>query len=114
MIYSFSQISQYLPCRRRYRHRYLDGWQEKDVRAGMPFGRALEQALAALFRHEDPIAVLFEQWTNCKNHPLVYPEMTRGIVCSSKLSNYWSALSRMGVFGSASRELNNESSSRGT
>jgi PD-(D/E)XK nuclease superfamily len=53
MIYSYSQISQYLACPRRYRHRYLDGWQEKDTRAAMLFGRAFEQALAAYFRRED-------------------------------------------------------------
>ena len=28
MVYSYTQISQYLTCPRRYRHRYLDGWQE--------------------------------------------------------------------------------------
>jgi hypothetical protein len=31
MNYSYTQISQYLTCPRRYRHRYLDGWQEKDT-----------------------------------------------------------------------------------
>jgi len=51
MNYSYTQISQYLTCPRRYRHRYLDGWQEKDVRAAMLFGRCFEQAVAALFRH---------------------------------------------------------------
>ena len=30
MTYSYTQISQYLTCPRRYRHRYLDGWKEKD------------------------------------------------------------------------------------
>ena len=40
MTYSYTQISQYLACPRRYRHRYLDGWQEKDTRAAMLFGRA--------------------------------------------------------------------------
>jgi hypothetical protein len=54
MTYSYTQISQYLSCPRRYRHRYLDGWQEKDTRAAMLFGRAFEQAVAALFRREDP------------------------------------------------------------
>ena len=49
MTYSYTQISQYLSCPRRYRHRYLDGWQEKDTRAAMLFGRAFEQAVAALF-----------------------------------------------------------------
>ncbi len=72
MIYSYTQISQYLTCPRRYRHRYLDGWQEKDRRAAMLFGRAFEQALAALFRHQDPAAVLFEQWSCSKDLGLVY------------------------------------------
>jgi hypothetical protein len=72
MNYSYTQISQYLTCPRRYRHRYLDGWQEKDVRAAMLFGRAFEQAVAGLFRREDPAAVLFEQWVAYKNLRLVY------------------------------------------
>src|ERR1035437_9352149 len=72
MTYSYTQISQYLSCPRRYRHRYLDGWQEKDTRAAMLFGRAFEQAVAALFRREDPAAVLFEQWGLCKDTGLTY------------------------------------------
>ena len=72
MTYSYTQISHYLTCPRRYRHRYLDGWQEKDTRAAMLFGRAFEQAVAALFRREDPAAVLFEQWGLCKDMGLTY------------------------------------------
>ena len=72
MHYSYSQISQYLTCPRRYRHRYLDGWQEKEQRASMLFGRAFEQAVAALFRHEDPAAVLFEQWSAYRQLDVVY------------------------------------------
>ena len=72
MNYSYTQISQYLGCPRRYRHRYLDGWQERDTRAAMLFGRVFEQALAALFRREDPAAVLFERWTPCKEMGLSY------------------------------------------
>jgi len=72
MTYSYTQISQYLSCPRRYRHRYLDGWQEKDTRAPMLFGRAFEQAIAALFRGEDAAAVLFEQWSLCKDMNLTY------------------------------------------
>jgi len=72
MTYSYTQISQYLACPRRYRHRYLDGWQEKDARASMLFGRAFEQAVAALFRREDPAAVLFEQWGLYKDMGLTY------------------------------------------
>ena len=72
MTYSYTQISQYLGCPRRYRHRYLDGWQQKDTRAAMLFGRAFEQAVAALFRREDPAAALFEQWGAYKNTGLTY------------------------------------------
>jgi hypothetical protein len=72
MTYSYTQISQYLACPRRYRHRYLDGWKEKDTRAAMLFGRAFEQALGALFRREDPGAVLFTEWSACQNQDLNY------------------------------------------
>jgi hypothetical protein len=67
MTYSYTQISHYLTCPRRYRHRYLDGWQEKDTRAAMLFGRAFEQALAAYFLREDPAAALFREWSACQN-----------------------------------------------
>ena len=72
MTYSYTQISQYLTCPRRYRHRYLDGWKEKDTRAVMLFGRAFEQALGAYFRREDPGAVLFAEWSACKSQGLHY------------------------------------------
>ena len=72
MTYSYTQISQYLACPRRYRHRYLDGWREKDTRAAMLFGRAFEQALGACFRHEDPGAVWFREWSACKNQQLLF------------------------------------------
>jgi hypothetical protein len=72
MTYSYTQISQYLTCPRRYRHRYLDGWKEKDARAAMLFGRAFEQALGAYFRREDPGAVLFSEWSACQNQGLHY------------------------------------------
>ena len=74
MTYSYTQISQYLTCPRRYRHRYLDGWQEKDTRAAMLFGRAFEQALAAYFRREDAPATLYREWAVYKNQPLHYSE----------------------------------------
>ena len=70
MTYSYTQISQYLTCPRRYRHRYLDGWKEMDTRAAMLFGRAFEQALGAYFRREDPGDVLFREWSSCKGPEL--------------------------------------------
>src|SRR3989475_4347723 len=72
MTYSYNQISHYLTCPRRYRHRYLDGWQEKDTRAAMLFGRAFERALTAYFLHEDAAAVLFREWAACQNQGLQY------------------------------------------
>jgi CRISPR/Cas system-associated exonuclease Cas4 (RecB family) len=72
MPYSYTQISQYLTCPRRYRHHYLDGWREKDTRANMIFGRVFEQALAALFLREDPGAVLFQQWSTHQESPIEY------------------------------------------
>ena len=72
MTYSYTQISQYLTCPRRYRHRYLDGWKERDTRAAMLFGRAFEQALAAFFRREDPAAALFREWSACQELSLQY------------------------------------------
>ncbi len=72
MTYSYTQISQYLNCPRRYRYRYLDGWKEKDNRAAMLFGRAFEVALGAYFRAEDPGEVFFREWSSCKEKDLLF------------------------------------------
>jgi hypothetical protein len=72
MTYSYTQISQYLACPRRYRYRYLDGWKERDTRAGMLFGRAFEIALAAFFRGEDSAAVLSREWSMYRDQDLQY------------------------------------------
>jgi hypothetical protein len=72
MIYSYTQLSQYLACPRKYRYRYLDGWQEKDTRAGILFGRAFEQALAAYFQRQDATEVLFKEWSAYQNATLEY------------------------------------------
>ena len=76
MTYSYTQISQYLNCSRRYRYRYLDGWKEKDTRAVMLFGRAFEQALSAYFQHEDSTAVLFKEWAAHQDSSLEYSNGT--------------------------------------
>lgn len=72
MIYSYTQISQYLTCPRRYRHRYIDGWKEKDTRAAMLFGRAFELALGAYFCREDPGEVLYREWSSAREQDLQY------------------------------------------
>ncbi len=72
MTYSYTQISQYLRCPRSYRYRFLDGWQEKDARAAMVFGRCFEAALGAYFRREDPSAVLFKEWSAFRDSAFEY------------------------------------------
>jgi hypothetical protein len=72
MIFSHTQISQYLRCPRSYRYRYLDGWREKETRAAMAFGRCFERALAAYFSQEDCVAALFKEWGAFRDTPFEY------------------------------------------
>jgi CRISPR/Cas system-associated exonuclease Cas4 (RecB family) len=72
MIYSYTQISQYLGCPRRYRYRYLDGWRESENRAAMLFGRAFEKALAAFFCRQDAAATLYQEWAVYRKQALDY------------------------------------------
>ena len=72
MIYSYTQISQYLACPRRYRHRYLQGWVEKDTRAAMLFGRAFENALGAFFLRQESAEALFREWSAYREAALHY------------------------------------------
>lgn len=86
MTFSYTQIAQYLRCPRAYRYRYLDGWQEKDNRASLLFGRAFEKALAAFFTGEDSTAVLFKEWGVYQDTEVSY---TRG--------DNWEGMFRQGV-----------------
>ena len=92
MNYSYTQISQYLTCPRRYRYRYLDGWKPKDNRAAMLFGRAFEQALGALFRREDPGEAFFREWSASKaerfqfSHRDSWDRMLEQGICFSPVS----------------------------
>src|ERR1700682_4458490 len=72
MIFSHTQISQYLRCPRSYRYRYLDGRREKETRAAMAFGRCFERALAAYFSGQDSSAVLFKEWGAFRDTPFEY------------------------------------------
>jgi len=86
MVYSYTQIGQYLRCPRSYRYRYLDGWQEKETRAAMAFGRCFENALGAYFREEDCGAKLFQEWA-------VYREAT----FEYKKGETWDRLLHQGI-----------------
>jgi hypothetical protein len=72
MIFSHTQISQFVRCPRSYRYRYLDGWQEKETRAAMAFGRSFEKALGTYFLREDPSAALFKEWGAYRDAPFEY------------------------------------------
>jgi hypothetical protein len=72
MNFSYTQISQFLSCPRRYRFQYLDGWKEKDTRAAMLFGRAFEKALAAFFERQDASEVLFNEWARYREVEMQY------------------------------------------
>ena len=72
MIFSHTQISQYLRCPRSYRYRYLDGWREKETRAAMAFGRCFEKALAAYFSGQDCSVALFKEWGAYRDAPFEY------------------------------------------
>lgn len=62
MIYSYTQIANYLRCPRSYRYRYLNGWREKETRPALIFGRCFEKSLEAYFCEEDCGAALFREW----------------------------------------------------
>src|SRR5437762_2147408 len=111
MLYSYTQISQYLTCPRRYRHHYLDGWQEKDTRAAMLFGRAFERALAAYFLHEDAPAVLFREWAPCQNQGLQYSHGDTWDRCCSKGFSSWTGSARTTASAFANRAATCRSSS---
>ena len=72
MIFSHTQISQYLRCPKSYRYRYLDGWREKETRAAMAFGRCFERAIAAYFSGQDCSAELFKEWRAFRDTPFEY------------------------------------------
>jgi PD-(D/E)XK nuclease superfamily len=72
MLFSYTQIAQYLRCPRSYRHRYLDGWREKETRAAMIFGRCFEKALGAYFCGDDCGAVLHREWGAFRDAPFEY------------------------------------------
>jgi PD-(D/E)XK nuclease superfamily len=72
MKYSYTQIAQYLRCPRSYRHRYLDGWREKETRAAMIFGRCFEKALESYFCGDDCAAALHREWGAFRDTPFEY------------------------------------------
>ena len=74
MVYSFTQISQYLRCPRSYRYRYLDGWREKETRAAWFLAAVLRTLWVLSSAQEDPGAALFTEWDAYRDVALEYQE----------------------------------------
>jgi PD-(D/E)XK nuclease superfamily len=72
MTYSYTQIAHYLRCPCSYRHRYLDGWREKETRAAMLFGRCFEKTLESYFCGDDCAAALHREWGAFRDTPFAY------------------------------------------
>jgi len=72
MLFSYTQIAHYLRCPRSYRHRYLDGWREKETRAAMIFGRCFEKAIESYFSGDDCAAALYREWGVYRDAPFEY------------------------------------------
>jgi len=86
MTFSFTQIASYLRCPRSFRHRYLDGWREKETRAAMIFGRCFERALESAFKGADCGATLFQEWNAFRDAALEY-----------KKGESWDRMLRQGI-----------------
>jgi dTDP-4-amino-4,6-dideoxygalactose transaminase len=95
MIFSHTQISQYLRCPRSYRYRYLDGWREKETRAAMAFGRCFEKALTAYFGGEDCTAAYSRNGALSVTLLSNIKEENRGIVSFTRVSICSSVSHRM-------------------
>lgn len=73
MIFSCTQLSQYLTCPRRYEYRYIEGLRPPENSPSLLFGSCFETALAALFGKEDAAAALFQVWEEHRTVELLYP-----------------------------------------
>jgi putative RecB family exonuclease len=71
--YSYTQIASYLQCPLKYKYHYLDGWEEREDKASLIFGRVFEKAVESQFLVEDPVQFFTEQWGSVKELPMEYP-----------------------------------------
>jgi len=84
MIFSHTQISQYLRCPRSYRYRYLDGWREKGFARCYGLWPLLsKRALAAYFFGETAQLRFSRKWEAFPRHSVGIQE---GRVLGSPLS----------------------------
>jgi PD-(D/E)XK nuclease superfamily len=70
--YSYTQFSTYLQCPLKYKYHYLDGWQERDDKASLAFGRVFQMGVESKFLVDDPVEFFTRQWDALKDVPLEY------------------------------------------
>ena len=58
--YSYTQLATYLQCPLRYKYHYLEGWQEREDKANLIFGRVFQTAVEAQFLVPDAGAFFAE------------------------------------------------------
>ena len=70
--YCYTQLATYLQCPPKYKYHYLDGWEERDDKPALIFGRVFERAVESQFLVEDSVQFFTEQWATLKDAPLEY------------------------------------------
>src|SRR5512136_2360980 len=70
--YSYTQLSTYLQCPLKYKYHYLDGWQERDDKANLVFGRVFQMAIESQFLVPDSVRFFTEHWQKVKDLSLEY------------------------------------------
>jgi hypothetical protein len=70
--YSYTQLSTYLQCPLKYKYHYLEGWQERENKANLIFGRVFQMAVESQFLVSDSIRFFTEHWGRVKDLGLEY------------------------------------------
>jgi len=70
--YSYTQLATYLQCPLKYKYHYLEGWEEREDKASLLFGRVFERAVESQFLVEDSVQFFTEQWGTLKDASLEY------------------------------------------
>jgi len=70
--YSYTQLATYLQCPLKYKYHYLEGWEEREDKASLLFGRVFERAVESQFLVEDSVQFFTEQWGSLKDAPMEY------------------------------------------
>jgi hypothetical protein len=73
--HSYSAGQLFHECAQKYKLQRLDGWKERELRASMEFGKAIENAIQAYHSHNEvyaAIEVFYDSWNPQKDRDLKY------------------------------------------